>query len=92
MQILGNVKELIEYEEESLQAILVECNGLEYIFYLTKTTQLIDEAGHPVPAESLVHRTAAIDCDEVMTLSLPPKSVALTVMVSDHTLAGEYSG
>lgn len=86
MPIMGTVKELITYEEESLDAFLIDCNGQEYEFYFTNATWLVDGTGFPATAESLVNKIVIVAHDEVMTLSLPPKAVALAVMVYDSVL------
>ncbi len=86
MQIMGTVENLIACEDASCQSFLIDSNGQRYEFYLTDTTWLVDGAGVPAAAESLVHKTVIVAYDEAMTLSLPPKAVALAVMEYDGIL------
>lgn len=86
MPVMGTVKKLITYEDEAITAFLIENNGQEYEFYLTNTTWLVDGAGFPATAESLVNKTVIVAHDAAMTMSLPPKAIALAVMVNDDIL------
>jgi len=82
----GIVKNEMFHKEESLHVILVKCDNQEYEFYLTDGTWLVDGSGYPTVAEALVGKTVVVVHDDAMTLSLPPRSAAVAVMVYDSIL------
>lgn len=80
MLTMGAVKEVVVYEEENINALLVEGNGQEYEFYLADTTWLVDGAGNPTDPAALVGKNVVVAHEVAMTMSLPPKSAAVAVM------------
>lgn len=81
---MGTVTDVLE--KDGFTVLLTESEGQEYEFYLQDTTWLVDGNGLPTTAKDLLGQNVIVAHAEAMTLSLPPQSSAMAVMVYDQVV------
>lgn len=81
---MGTVTDILDRDQYTVLVVVDE--DQVYEFYLTNNTWLVDGDGLPIAASDLRNQTVVVAHEDAMTLSLPPQSTALAVMIYEHVM------